>query len=317
MRCFSGAQQAAIRPFTFLVGENSTGKTTFLGCYGLLHRFLSAPGFFGGQLDFNREPFSMGSFREIVRSRLGRAGRIDEFKLAFEIVPNEPDYDAPYYVTITFAEERSQPVVSSVLYKFDDKNFVSLDRLGKADTATVCCPNGKATFDFGLDENWLYFLYFLRNKEKEYPDSSSEERRVIEYVSNIFSPHYTRTEGIAVLNMMNRQFPRIIPVAPLRSKPKRTYDPVRETVSPEGEHIPMLMMRLHRTDKGEWTALHDELTAFGNASGLFSDIVVKRHGGQRSDPFQLQIKARSGSRANIMDVGYGVSQSLPILVRPR
>ena len=33
-----------------------------------------------------------------------------------------------------------------------------------------------------------------------------------------------------------------------------------------------------------------------------------------SDPFQLQVKVRAGSRANIMDVGYGVSQSLPILV---
>ena len=33
-----------------------------------------------------------------------------------------------------------------------------------------------------------------------------------------------------------------------------------------------------------------------------------------SDPFQLQVKVRSGPHANIMDVGYGVSQSLPILV---
>ncbi len=33
-----------------------------------------------------------------------------------------------------------------------------------------------------------------------------------------------------------------------------------------------------------------------------------------SDPFQLQVKARSRIPANIMDVGYGVSQSLPILV---
>ena len=48
--------------------------------------------------------------------------------------------------------------------------------------------------------------------------------------------------------------------------------------------------------------------------GLFSDIKVKRHGKQMSDPFQLQVKVRSGSHANIKDVGYGISQSLPILV---
>ena len=47
---------------------------------------------------------------------------------------------------------------------------------------------------------------------------------------------------------------------------------------------------------------------------MFSDIRVRRHGKQISDPFQLQVKTRSSTPANIMDVGYGVSQSLPILV---
>ena len=106
----------------------------------------------------------------------------------------------------------------------------------------------------------------------------------------------------------------MIPVAPLRSKPKRTYDPIRDSASPDGEHVPMLMMRLDRTDKPHWTSLHDDLVRFGRASGLFSNIKVKRHGRQMSDPFQLQIKVRTGPHANIMDVGYGISQSLPILV---
>ena len=47
---------------------------------------------------------------------------------------------------------------------------------------------------------------------------------------------------------------------------------------------------------------------------MFTDIKVKTHGRQMSDPFQLQVKVRSATQANIMDVGYGVSQSLPILV---
>ena len=71
----------------------------------------------------------------------------------------------------------------------------------------------------------------------------------------------------------------------------------------------MLMMRLDRTDKGDWSALHDDLMAFGRDSGLFSDIKVRSHGRQMSDPFQLQVKVRSGAYANIMDVGYGISQS--------
>ena len=317
VRCFGGAQRADIRPITLLVGENSTGKTTFLGCYGVLHRFLSEGRPVGSHLDFNREPFSMGSFREIVRSRRGRAGRIAKFELGFEVVPNGVEPEVPYMLRMAFSEERSQPIVSTVRYELDDKSFLTLDRLESSDKTLISCPEGRAEFDFELDESWRYSLYFLIAREKDYPDKSTTERQIIDYIANIFQSHDGRRKELSLLSMISRKFPRIVPIAPLRSKPKRTYDPVRETESPEGEHIPMLMMRLHRTDKRKWTELHDDLTTFGDASGLFSDIVVRRHGGQMSDPFQLQVKVRSGSRANIMDVGYGVSQSLPILVDVR
>ncbi len=39
-RCFAGEQRGRLRPITLLVGENSTGKTTFLGCYGALLRVI-------------------------------------------------------------------------------------------------------------------------------------------------------------------------------------------------------------------------------------------------------------------------------------
>ena len=66
VRCFRGAQRARLRPITLLVGENSTGKTTFLGCYSVLRELLAGGWAPGGRLDFNREPFLMGSFRDIV-----------------------------------------------------------------------------------------------------------------------------------------------------------------------------------------------------------------------------------------------------------
>ena len=68
VRCFQGTQRGHLRPITLLVGENSTGKTTFLGCYRILHRVLSKQDVnINEQLDFNEEPFSMGSFHDIVR----------------------------------------------------------------------------------------------------------------------------------------------------------------------------------------------------------------------------------------------------------
>ena len=40
VRCFAESQPFEIRPLTFLVGENSTGKTTALGCFQVLANYL-------------------------------------------------------------------------------------------------------------------------------------------------------------------------------------------------------------------------------------------------------------------------------------
>ena len=145
-----------------------------------------------------------------------------------------------------------------------------------------------------------------------YFGESQEVRSIAAYLSRFF-PQRTLSDRRAWRPTLYD----LMPVAPLRSEPKRTYDPVRETASTDGKHIPMLMMRLDRTDKRGWNQLHDDLVGFGNESGLFSDIKVRSHGKQMSDPFQLQVKVRSGSYANLVDVGYGVSQSLPIVVDVR
>jgi predicted ATPase len=47
---------------------------------------------------------------------------------------------------------------------------------------------------------------------------------------------------------------------------------------------------------------------------LFEKLRVKRLGKQPSEPFQLRVKPVAGPDANLMDVGYGVSQALPIVV---
>ena len=69
VRCFAERQTLEIRPLTFLVGENSTGKTTSLACFHVLANFLRGMG-----VDFNAKPsnsphpYSMGTFKDIVRN---------------------------------------------------------------------------------------------------------------------------------------------------------------------------------------------------------------------------------------------------------
>lgn len=313
VRCFHGVQKARLRPITLLVGENSTGKTTFLGCYRVLHRLLSESEFTGDRLDFNQEPFSMGSFRDIVRSRRGRDGRIDEFRLGFTMTPPSGVALPPYPLSITFSEQGSQAVVSSVHLQFRADAFLDIRR-NDSDHMTLKIPGREAKIGLAFD-NWALFMnYMFDDIGRDFLIRSPGSRPIANYLWSLTD---RRRAGKRGRRNLYEPLSPLIPVAPLRSKPRRTYDPIRETASADGEHIPMLMMRLDRTDKDKWSSLHDDLVDFGRESGLFSDIKVRRHGRQMSDPFQLQVKVRSGSLANIMDVGYGVSQSLPILVDVR
>ena len=55
------------------------------------------------------------------------------------------------------------------------------------------------------------------------------------------------------------------------------------------------------------------LKIYGGESGLFDELTIRRLGDEAGDPFQIQI-VTGGVKVNLADVGYGVSQSLPIVV---
>ena len=213
-------------------------------------------------------------------------------------------------LTVTLLEYGSQPVVSSLRLEVGDDRYLELQRT----------ESGKCALEFPGVSVWAVDVPF-GNADFLLHMLSEDDSHPLRRIPNLepFFEHLNglrlgEDEGYRQHGLALPRLPDLIPVAPLRSKPKRTYDPVRETASAEGEHIPMLMMRLDRTRKKDWDSLHDDLVEFGRNADLFSDVKVKRHGKQMSDPFQLQVKVRSGPHANIMDVGYGISQSLPILV---
>ena len=262
----------------------------------------------------------MGSFRNIVRSRLGRDGRINEFKLGLVARPPDSTGLAPYPIRFTFSERGSGPAVSSYRMQFTEDLYLEVGR-ETHNSARVHIPGHQYELElpFTLPAQLLFLLFNSSYEVRRRIGKMQDLDPVFQFFRDLMaSSHASKIDSAGDLDdsvqAIVPSMEDLISIAPLRSKPKRTYDPVGENASPEGEHIPMLLMRLDRTKKSQWDSLHDHLVDFGVQSGLFSDIKVKRHGKQMSDPFQLQVKVRSGSHANIVDVGYGVSQSLPILV---
>ena len=105
--------------------------------------------------------------------------------------------------------------------------------------------------------------------------------------------------------------------APVRSHPKRTYDPIRPSRDPEGEYIPTYLANMSRQDPTGWVRLRLNLERFGRQSGLFDEIKINSFGNTAGSPFQVHIgkrgKKSGGSARNLIDVGYGVSQVFPLI----
>ena len=67
VRCFAGTERTGLPRVTVLVGENSTGKSTFLGCARVIAR-LTAFADLTDKSPFDDPPFFMGGFETIARS---------------------------------------------------------------------------------------------------------------------------------------------------------------------------------------------------------------------------------------------------------
>ena len=80
IRCFSTKQDAIIRPLTLLVGENSSGKSTFLAlCNGANSIILAI----ADETSFNDPPFLLGAYDQIAS--YGRGGQAESFSITFVV----------------------------------------------------------------------------------------------------------------------------------------------------------------------------------------------------------------------------------------
>ena len=100
----------------------------------------------------------------------------------------------------------------------------------------------------------------------------------------------------------------------MRTQPARVYSYGQSgaRITPDGSHIPSKLLKQHKEEVKE-RDLEEMLNAFGKEAGLFQDISIKRLDRHSDYPFSIIVKTNQGRKSNIMDVGYGVSQILPVI----
>ena len=248
----------------------------------------------------------MGIFRDIVRN-----SKNEKKVFKWGLSSNSRDEDVE--CVVEFVEKRGEfePTVESVTLKFTDGKIVvkASDEQGlkphltsydeKENEYHLIC----GSYAFG--DRWPSYLFTfgLLGEQSEGQIALKEflEAKEESIGGNIF-PTWMRLGSTAVFS-----------IAPIRSRPERTYDATSVSDDPEGSEVPMHLMLIQATKKKRWEELKHELNQFGRCSGMFQNIEVKNLASP-GGPFQLKVKVR-GPNSNIIDVGYGVSQIMPILVQ--
>ena len=332
-RCFREEQTASLAPLTLLVGENSTGKTSFMA----LIRALWDAAYVQAIPDFKEPPYDLGSFDDVVHNRSGRAGGSETIEAGVTVRRvQEPDddgeywEDGPYRVDVTFVRQGTFPIPAKWRLA---RGGVSIEERLESElrsfhyrTANGEWQESRPAHDpfvigtrAGILGSAVLDLTFAPFHDKG-PRSSTPSAVPWSGPSSIAGEDreqlYRLVEGFRGFDLPASN-ERPFASAPVRSKPRRTYDPARPARDPEGENIPRYLSESFFEDRESWTVLKDALEGFGREAGLFDEITVRPLGKRGSEPFQIQVRKRGrrikGPARNLIDVGYGVSQVLPIL----
>ena len=321
-RCFHKKQTVRLAPLTLLVGENSTGKTSFMAMIKILRDFACGL----EPLDFKKDPYDLGSFDEIANYRGGRAGRATEFEAGFTTnqIIQEDTGTEPVGLSfeVTFGERVTSPIPVRICVAHHD---TSIEVTLRSDDLQITVGTHRGTWRRLLSSEQGNSLLLDGNLMFGFPlfVLISTLLDDIEAQGSAFAPvsgtlKFSQADRQLVRKLVSTRFwARTFASAPVRSKPLRTYDLSSLSRDPEGDHIPMLLAAAHSGDKQSWQRLKEGLEEFGKSAGLFDEISIRQLGKRGSDPFQVQIrklgKQAKGPPHNLIDMGYGVSQVLPVV----
>ena len=321
-RCFQERQRIRLAPLTLLLGENSTGKTSFLA----LLRALWDVGYGGNVPSFRKPPYDLGTFRDIVHSRsAGRRPNVFSagFKSTLRARNGKRKETSVLEFFVDFKKQDADPFPVRRHY-INDSVWVEIISGKERRALQFGTPKGKweirleDSLPLMIDEKLFPLQFFLFSLAQD-TEKKSELITKLDGTSDLPDNDDLATARHLMESIVPSGFFETGPYAgaPVRSSPQRVYDPPNLGADPEGEYIPLYLASVRYSNRSEWARLKEEIERFGRDAGLFDGLDVKPLDNAEGGPFQLQVR-KSGRRAkgqkrNIADVGYGVSQILPVV----
>jgi AAA domain len=298
IRCFYGENIVPVTPITLLVGENSAGKSTFLAVLAAMTnsgRFPLSPG-------FNTPPYDLGNYENIATQKSMNAKPAASFKIGF--VAEKTDNGGERTAIATYRGHLGQVVLSEftvtapngkIRVETQKKDVrVHAEYLNDATNETV-------QFEFATklpDRESMVGAEFMSLLIVEMLTSAADKPRAVGKVMAM--------KLISLVQGGTFPFRNVLSIAPIRTKPRRTYDQFNEEFKPEGDHVPQALARLLEAVEADEQAYRENvknaLERFGQESGLFERVEIERLGKEPSSPFRVAVYLRVCSkRGNLRD----------------
>lgn len=280
----------------FLVGENSTGKTSILN----LINILSSQEFWI-HAQFNNSETELGYFEEIITHN----SRSTTFHIGLEKILSDKN-NSSFKILFNFKNQKSVPQIDWIKFEINDLNV--LIKLFPKSIKYWYLKKKSINFENWIEDNNTFdgIKYKSMNLPFNFP--------IVIMLQVVLSDLSKKDKEIKVdLNLSSPLFyNKYTWLAPIRAKAKRIYESYNIKFSPEGEHIPSLLRALLSNQKNRKRII-PILEKFGKESNLFDEIEIKELGGKNAAPFEIIIKYNNVP-IKLPNVGYGVSQILPIII---
>lgn len=293
-------------PVSFLVGENSTGKSSVLALINL----ISSPDFWFSQ-NFNVEEYEFGGFRDILSSGSPADAEFTFGIFAGPLEGREKQAAKTYSFLASYREKDALPMLT-FFGRIRDGNLLAVRR----DRKSWKYRTDKVLRNIPVVEPRTVFQ-ILQEERGNTKNAYKDVPKAISSQSGVF-PILAMLEALDTNEKPDHleflfPLPQLAWLAPIRTKPKRTYDGYGAYYSPEGEHTPYLLRKKLTSGKKAET-FRSALETFGKASGLFSGVEIHKLSQDATAPFELVVHLRPACPLRINSVGYGVSQVLPVVV---
>jgi len=295
-----------IKPITLFIGPNSSGKSSCIHALAALAQTIKLGN--SGRaivLDDEYAQVHLGRFIEVIHSK----NYSDSMDIGVGLINAQSPVRTkkgsvissnPCEVLYSFkSTKRTQDVfIDNVSYKYGENDALTYKFSPKAQHYSIK-KNGKTLQDFAINSSNLRFQLIPK---KQNPNELRDD----------FFDMFVEAESLNEL--FNRAIRKIHYLGPFRQSPLRRY-PTRgsnpDEVGAQGEGAITLLANEYVQSKNRKHI--KEISGWLMDLGLAKGIEVSRVG--KSDLFDVNVTLKDGASLPIADLGYGVSQALPVLVQ--